>query len=97
MGQGDLPTPRRGPLRRRKERRQLQQLAASSTRDDAPTTSTGHIKVVEDQVRATEGDARTAERDLGAHEPDAPVDDSARAQRTGFRVRPVPIDEPIGE
>jgi hypothetical protein len=72
-------------------------LAESSTRDVPPTTGTSHIKIVEDQARAIEVDVRTAEPDLAVHEPDAPVDDSTRPQSAGFRVRPVPIDEPIGE
>jgi hypothetical protein len=97
MGQGDLPTPRRGPLRRRRERRQLEQLAEASTRVVTPTTLSGHIKIVEDQVHGVQVDGRTAERDLVVPEPDAPVGDSTSPPTTGFRVRPVPIDEPIGE
>ena len=97
MGQGDLPTPRSGPFRRRRERRQLQQLAETSTRDVTPTRSTVHIKIVEDEFRAAEVVVGPTERDPGIHEPASPLDDSLKERPTGFRVRPVPIDEPIGE
>lgn len=98
MAQGDLPTPRGGSLRRRREKRQLQQLAESSERHAAPGTAMGHVKVVEDQSQAlTEDQAEAANRDREDVEADAPVDGSPPRTTSGFHVRAVPIDQPIGE
>src|SRR5271165_2296442 len=98
MAQGDLPTPRGGSLRRRREKRQLQQLAESSERKAAPGTAVGHVKVVEDQSPAPTGDqAEAMTHDPEAVEADAPLDGSPPRTASGFHVRAVPIDQPIGE
>ena len=53
----------------------------------------GHIKVIVDQEHnVIEDGADTTERDLAGQEPYLP-----ERPRTGFHVRPVPIDEPLGE
>jgi hypothetical protein len=99
MGQGDLPTPRGGgPFRRRREKRQLEQLVQASKGHVALTPSTAHVKVVEDQAEVVvEGEAHVAERDLEPSEAGSTTDGSQRRLARGFRVRPVPIDQPIGE
>jgi hypothetical protein len=96
MGQGDLPTPRGGPLRRRREKRRLQQLADASDRHVAPRPSIGHVRVVEDQPQVIEDQAEAAKRD-NEQEADLPVDGSPQRSTGGFHVRAVPIDQPIGE
>jgi hypothetical protein len=98
MGQGDLPTPRGGPFRRRREKRQLEQLSQASKRNVAPRPATAHVRVVEDQAPIViEGQADAAGRELEPVEPGSLIDDSPDSRTTGFHVRPVPIDEPIGE
>ena len=98
MGQGDLPAPRGGgPFRRRREKRQLEQLAQASKEHVAPGPTTNHVRVVEDQARAVvEGRAEAVEPDRETPEPDSPPDGSV-GRTSGFHVRPVPIDQPIGE
>jgi hypothetical protein len=90
MGQGDLPTPRGGPFRRRRDKRQLEQLAGASERDVALKAATAHVRVIEDQSDATE-------RDGVEQEADAPVDGPLPPRVGGFHVRAVPIDQPLGE
>ena len=90
MGQGDLPISRRGPFRRRREKRQLEQLAEGS-REALPGTATAHVRVIEDQA-----EARTRDH-LDTHEPDLPPDAPLTSRPGGFHVRAVPIDQPIGE
>jgi hypothetical protein len=90
MGQGDVPTSRGGPIRRRREKRQLEQLAEASERDVTPRAATAHVKVIEDQADA-------AEQDLEAQEPASPSDVPPPIRSTGFHVRAVPIDQPFGE
>ena len=90
MGQGDLPTPRGGPLRRRRDKRQLEQLAGASERDVSLTAATAHVRVIEDL-----GDP--SNQDLVTDEPDSPLDGPAQGRPGGFHVRPVPIDQPIGD
>jgi hypothetical protein len=98
MAQGDLPTPRGSPRRRRREKRQLEQLAEASERHDAPRPSTAHVRVVEGQAPATvEARTETAKEELDREQSDQPIDGSFRAGSAGFHVRPVPIDQPIGE
>jgi hypothetical protein len=99
MGQGDLPTPRGGgPFRRRREKRQLEQLVQASKEHVALTPSTAHVKVVEDQPEVVvQGQADAAERPLETSEAGSPTDGSPRGRTGGFHVRPVPIDEPISE
>jgi len=89
MGQGDVPTSRGGPLRRRREKRQLEQLAEASEREVPPRTATAHVRVIEDQA--------VGDRDLESQEPDSPIEDSPGIRTGGFHVRPVPIDQPFGE
>ena len=90
MGQGDVPMSRGGPIRRRREKRQLEQLAEASEREVTPRAATAHVKVIEDQTDA-------AEQDLEGQEPAAPSDVPPTIRSTGFHVRPVPIDQPFGE
>jgi hypothetical protein len=91
MGQGDVPTSRGGPLRRRKEKRQLEHLAASTAREGTPQASAAHVKLIGDQP------AVAAQPDHPDQDPDAP-DTSAPQPRTGgFHVRAVPIDQPVGD
>jgi hypothetical protein len=90
MGQGDLPTPRGGPFRRRRDKRQLEQLAGASERDVALKAATAHVRVIEDQAERTKPDV--AER-----EPDPPIDSPVQSRIGGFHVRAVPIDQPLGE
>jgi hypothetical protein len=98
MGQGDLPTPRGGgPFRRRREKRQLEQLVQASKEHIAHTPSTAHVKVVEDQAEVVvEGRADVVQRELATPDPET-TDDALRSFTGGFHVRPVPIDEPIGD
>ena len=93
MGQGDVPTSRGGPLRRRKEKRQLEHLAVTSERDGTPRPpAAAHVKVIEDRqppaVKAT-----LVESD----EADPSVDDTPPPRPGGFHVRAVPIDQPVGD
>jgi hypothetical protein len=90
MGQGDLPTPRGGPFRRRRDKRQLEQLAGASERDVAPKAATAHVRVIEDQADGTK-------QDLEKQEPDPPIDAPMQGRTGGFHVRAVPIDQPLGE
>jgi hypothetical protein len=109
MGQGDVPTSRGGPLRRRKEKRQLEHLAAASLRDGVPRASAAHVKLIGDEgVEGADTEAPTADR-ADADRADTtnraesdradsePVTTGAPPQRpSGFHVRPVPIDQPVG-
>jgi hypothetical protein len=90
MGQGDVPTSRGGPLRRRKEKRQLEHLAASTARDGTPQASAAHVKLIGDQpaVAAPEHEKQ---------EPDAPDSHAPQPRPAGFHVRAVPIDQPVGD
>jgi hypothetical protein len=90
MGQGDVPTSRGGPLRRRKEKRQLEHLAASTARDGTPQASAAHVKLIGDQPGAPV-------QDHEKQEPDAPDDGAPPPRSGGFHVRPVPIDQPVGD
>jgi hypothetical protein len=98
MAQGDLPTPRGGSLRRRREKRQLQQLASASERTDEPGPAKGHVRVVGDQAQTSTEDQADAEaREPEGQETSLPVDGSPAGSISGFHVRAVPIDQPIGE
>jgi len=91
MGQGDVPTSRGGPLRRRKEKRQLEHLAVTSDRDGTPRPpAAAHVRVIEDQPEAK---APEPERE----EPDATVASAPQPRTGGFHVRAVPIDQPVGD
>jgi hypothetical protein len=91
MGQGDVPTSRGGPLRRRKEKRQLEHLAVNSEREGTPRPpSAAHVRVIGDQleVKAPEPESE---------EPDAPDARAPQPRTGGFHVRAVPIDQPVGD
>jgi hypothetical protein len=88
MGQGDIPTSRGGPFQRRREKRQLEQLAEASEKEVAPASA--HVRVIEDQADASD-------QDLEKKEPESPVADSPQVRTGGFHVRAVPIDQPFGE
>jgi hypothetical protein len=91
MGQGDVPTSRGGPLRRRKEKRQLEHLAASTARDGTtPQASAAHVKLIGDQPAAAQ-DAHQEQ------EPDAADTSAPQPRIGGFHVRAVPIDQPVGD
>ena len=94
MAQGDVPTSRGGPFQRRREKRQLEQLAEASEREVTPVTASAHVRVIEDQTDA--GDP-----DLEGQEPESPVADAdadaVPIRSGGFHVRAVPIDQPFGE
>lgn len=90
MAQGDVPTSRGGPLRRRRDKRQLEQLAEATQREVAPRPAAAHVRVLEDQTGA-------ADREPEKQEPDSPADDPPERRIGGFHVRPVPIDQPVGE
>lgn len=90
MGQGDVPTSRGGPFRRRKEKRQLEHLAASSTHDGAPRASAAHVKVL--------GEGSAAEpQERETPEPEATPTGDPPPRPIGFHVRAVPIDQPVGD
>ena len=92
MGQVDIPTSRGGPFQRRREKRQLEQLAEASEREVIPKTASAHVRVIEDQTDASD-------QDLKGPEPESPVADadSVQIRSGGFHVRAVPIDQPFGE
>jgi hypothetical protein len=90
MGQGDVPTSPGGPLRRRRDKRQLEQLADKSERDVSPGTAKGHVRVIEDQTAAKD-------RESEEQEADAQAEMSQESRPGGFHVRPVPIDQPFSE
>ncbi len=90
MGQGDIPTSRGGPLRRRREKRQLEHLAEESDREITPGTDRTHVKVIEDLPVA-----ETPERTERDRTPDPAPDSSPEVRSAGFHVRAVPIDQPF--
>ena len=91
MGQGDVPTSRGGPLRRRKEKRQLEHLAVSSERDGTPRPpAAAHVRVIEDRPEVKAPDPES-------EEPEAAVEPPAPPRSGGFHVRAVPIDQPVGD
>jgi hypothetical protein len=91
MGQGDVPTSRGGPLRRRKEKRQLEHLAASTARDGTPQASAAHVKLIGDPP------AVPVHTDHEKQDADAPDGCTPPARTGGFHVRAVPIDQPVGD
>jgi hypothetical protein len=95
MGQGDVPTSRGGPLRRRREKRQLEHLAVRTERDGPPRPpAAAHVRVIEDQPAAEAKDLEAAEAKPDA---DAPTDAVPAPRTGGFHVRAVPIDQPVGD
>ena len=91
MGQGDVPTSRGGPLRRRKEKRQLEHLADSPAREGTPQASAAHVKLIGDQP------AVPVRADPEKQEADASEDGAPQPRVGGFHVRAVPIDQPVGD
>jgi hypothetical protein len=91
MGQGDVPTSRGGPLRRRKEKRQLEHLAASTARDGTPQASAAHVKLIGDPP------AVPVQAENEKQEADAPDSCTPQPRTGGFHVRAVPIDQPVGD
>jgi hypothetical protein len=90
MGQGDVPTSRGGPLRRRREKRQLEHLASSTVQEGTPRAATAHVKVIEDQTEA-------GHSELEENEPDESAEYTPPVRTGGFHVHAVPIDQPVGE
>ena len=91
MGQGDVPTSRGGPLRRRREKRQLEHLAVRTERDGTPRApAAAHVRVIEDQPEVKA-------KDLETPETEAPTDVVPPPRPGGFHVRAVPIDQPVGD
>jgi hypothetical protein len=91
MGQGDVPTSRGGPLRRRKEKRQLEHLAASTARDGTPPASAAHVKLIGDQP------AVPVQADREKQDAEAADGCTPQPRIGGFHVRAVPIDQPVGD
>ena len=89
MAQGDIPTSRGGPLRRR-QKRQLEHLAEESDRDITPGTGVAHVRVLEVQT------APEKPPPVDREESDRPADPLPEV-RSGFHVRAVPIDQPFDE
>jgi hypothetical protein len=99
MGQGDVPTPRGGPLRRRRDKRQLERLADASERDVTPRASSAHVRVIEDEPDAMDRDREGQDsegQEPEAQDPEGPAE-VWLPRHGGFHVRAVPIDEPVGE
>lgn len=89
MAQGDVPTSLGGPLRRRREKRQLERLAGEAARRKPNTSSSqAHVSVIEDLIELNDGEAAESA-------PDAPAESLGEQRPRGFHVRPVPIDQPI--
>ena len=87
MAQGDVPTSRGGPFQRRREKRQLEQLVKASKREATPRTASAHIRVIEDQNDAEDQDLEGQET----------ITVTPQSRIDGFRVRAVPIDQPLDE
>jgi hypothetical protein len=80
-----------GPLRRRREKRQLQQLAENmSRREPSPMADRKHVSVIEDQNALKRWEPE-------GNAPDAPSEPLGDMRSRGFHVRPIPIDQPFDE
>ena len=90
MGQGDVPTSG-ASMRRRKEKRQLEHLAASTARDGTPQASAAHVKLIGDQPAVAAQDDQRSRTGRTLHLR------TAASSRGGFHVRAVPIDQPFGD
>jgi hypothetical protein len=89
MAQGDVPTSPGGPLRRRREKRQLEQLAEKAAqREPSPNGARSHVSVIEDQTAVKD-------REPDGHTPDGPTKPLDDIRPRGFHVRPIPIDQPF--
>ena len=91
MAQCDPPSSLGGPLRRRREKRQLERFALDAARRKPDSSSAHrHISIIED-LTAPEG------RGPDGQAADAPSEPIGDKLPSGFHVRPVPIDQPIDE
>lgn len=88
MGLGDVPRSPGGPLRRRREKRQLQQLAGEARRDASPTAPRAHVSVIEHQTALED-------RDADGEVLEAPPETLDEGGPRGFHVHAVPIDQPF--
>jgi len=101
---------RGGPFRRRREKRQLEQLAEASQSEGTPRTISVHVRVIEDQAGGRDQDLEQQDPDSPIPDspipdspipdspiPDSPIEDAPQRRTGGFHVRAVPIDQPIGE
>lgn len=92
MGSGGVPTSRGGPLRRRKEKRQLEHLAVRTERDGTPRPpAAAHVRVIEDRNEVEVKELETPE------ELETPPAGAPQPRTGGFHVRAVPIDQPVGD
>jgi len=88
MAQGDVPaSPGRG-RRRRREKRQLEQLAAEARREPSPIAARAHFSVIEEK-------GPVEDRALGAPPPETPDEPLKEGKPGGFHVKAIPIDEPF--
>jgi hypothetical protein len=90
MGQGGVPTSRGGPIRRRREKRQLEHLAASTSRNGTPSASAAHVRLLGDEQPTPAGKTET-------HAAETADDDTVLPRTGGFHVHAVPIDQPVGD
>jgi hypothetical protein len=99
VAQGDLPTSRGGPLRRRKEKRQLEHLAHGAQRDgSAPHSGAAHVRVLDGQVDVPAGDhPDDSTRGAETPEPTSSAEAAVESRTGGFHVRAVPIDQPFAD
>jgi hypothetical protein len=89
MAQGDVPTSPGGPLRRRREKRQLEQLAGKAVqREPSHIDARSHVSVIEDQIATKDGEPE-------GEATDAPPESLGDMRPTGFHVHAVPIDQPF--
>ncbi len=91
MGQGDVPASRGGPLRRRREKRQLERLAGETKREPSPLAGRAHFSVIE------EPDAKVSDRTAQGVTPEHPDEPLKEGHPGGFHVHAVPIDQPFEE
>jgi hypothetical protein len=89
MGRSDIPSSPGGPLRRRRDKRQLEQLAALTEREVPPSAARPHVRVIEDQAAGNDSD-------LKQPDPEAVTEPPIDNRPGPFHVRPVPIDQPLG-
>ena len=90
MAQGDVPISPGGPLRRRREKRQLEQLAEEvARREPSEIAARTHVSLIGDE-------ATLKVRGADEQESDAPPEPGDMRPR-GFHVHPVPIGEPFSE
>ena len=97
-------------MRRRREKRQLEHLAASSDREGTQRAAAAHVKVIEDQPESEQtgaeqnGAEQNGAEQNGAEQNGAEqnsADETAEkvppVRTGGFHVHAVPIDQPVGD